>query len=151
MGLLFLHLWAFLFIIPGLFMVLYSIRNGVKGHASRSWQPTQCTIRRSYVQVTTDDHNRKSMMPTVEYEYQFNGETLKGSQIRYGTIGRASRSGCEKILRPYAEGATVQLYVNPEDPTDSTLEPGMSWGNIFSAVAGAVFIASGYALLQVKK
>ncbi len=150
MALLFFHLWAFLFIIPGVFMVFYSIRNAIKGHASRSWPPTMCTIRRSYVQVTTDRQNAKSMMPIVEYEYQFNGEDLKGSQIRYGTIGRGTRAGCEKILQPYPEGASVQLFVNPEDPKDCALEPGMSWGNVFNLVAGVVFIASGYALLQVK-
>jgi uncharacterized protein DUF3592 len=152
MALIFIHLWAFLFIIPGVFMVFYSIRNAIKGHASRSWQTTQCTILRSYVQVDTMGRpNRKAMMPSVGYDYQFNGETLKGSQIRYGTIGRGTRAGCEKVLQPYPEGAIVQLYVNPEDPHDCALEPGMPWGNVFNLVAGVIFIACGYALFQVKK
>ena len=151
MALILFHLWAFFFIIPGVLMVFYSIRNGIKGHASRNWQPIQCIIRRSWVQVNTMKQNSKSMMPMVEYEYQFNGETMKGSRIRYGKIGSGSREAAEKVLLPYPEGASVNLYVNPENAKDCALEVGMSWGNVFNLVAGAVFMAAGYALLQVKK
>ena len=151
MGVFFLHLWGLVFAIPGACMVFYAFRNAIKGHASREWQQSECVVRRSFVQVTVDQSNSRSMSPSLEYEYQFNGETLKGTRIRYGQIGTGSRTAAEKVLLPYPVGARVPLFVNPDKPQECTLVVGMSWGNVFNLVAGLIFIACGYALMQVKK
>lgn len=52
-----------------------------------------------FVMVEADSEDRKSMTPTVVYEYQFNGMPLRGSRIRYGQVGRLDRPHAEETLK----------------------------------------------------
>jgi hypothetical protein len=147
----FFHLWACCFLAAGALCIGLAIRNWVKGVATHGWKQTQCTITRSFLLLQVDDDNRKSITPTVEYEYQFEGNSYKGSRMRYGQTGARDRKSAEKSLGTYAVGTSMPVFVNPMKPRESVLLVGTPWANVLILAAGAVFTWSGYMLWQVKK
>jgi hypothetical protein len=64
----------------------------------------------------------------VLYSYSMNGRTYKSAQFRLQRSDANVRSFLEAraFSEKFAAGSTVEVYVNPFDPADSVLDPGMS-------------------------
>ena len=140
----FIRCMQVLFSAIGLFFIGVAIRNLLRGTASRRWPQVQGRILRSFVLVQTDEG--ESFTAQVEFEYVVEGSTHRGTRLRYGRIGRASRRRAEQVLAPYPVGAYTPVFYDPRKPSDAVLIQGTSWGNAAIALFGAVFLVCGLAV-----
>jgi hypothetical protein len=129
----------------GTFLVLLALRNARKGLAARSWLRVPGSIVRSFVLVHTDNEGT-GYVPTVEYEYNVEGNKYSGTRLRYGQTGSSNRAQAERLIRPYQEGASVEVFANADRPSEAVLVPGTSWGNVAIALAGVAFLSAGFML-----
>jgi len=60
------------------------------------------------------------------YRYEVDGQTYDGDRIQAGTFGMASGDGLKKFGDRFPEGQQVPVYVDPDDPTNAVLVPGLS-------------------------
>ena len=84
----------------------------------------------------------------VSYAYRFNDVDYTGIEARFAT-GSNSTSGwlMRKFLTAYQDGAVVNVYVNPLNPSEATLNPRTSFAWVLwllsaAFFAGAYFVAT---------
>lgn len=86
----------------------------------------------------------------VDYEYEVDGQTHRSNRYAYTHAMRAFLPW-EEALRSYAVGNTIRVYYDPNEPTQSVLNPappnysGMVTGlgfALFSLIAGLCVMAS---------
>jgi len=73
---------------------------------------------------------------------------LTGNQVNIGgPMSTSWRSPAEDIVDRYRSGAPCRVSYDPEDPTESCLEPGTKWFLYLSPAVGALFTGLGIANL----
>jgi hypothetical protein len=127
------------FFIVGAALVILSIRNAVKGSATRNWQRTSGRMLRSFVLVANTDEG-EAHTATVEYEYTVAGAVFKGTRLRFGQTGSWNRAHAEHLLAPYPAESSVDVFFDPRNPADAVLRRGVSWGNVLIFLAGMAFV-----------
>lgn len=70
--------------------------------------------------------SQRSQFLHLLYSYQVNGQTYEGNRIQAGTFGMASGDSLKKFGDRFPEGQQVPVYVDPGDPTNAVLVPGLS-------------------------
>ncbi len=83
-----------------------------------NWHQVDATVIRS--RIDTDGDNENPYQVYVVYQFTFKGKqqiTPEQSIKEFGDYDEA-----EKLFRQYAQGNTVQCWVNPDDVTQSVLE-----------------------------
>lgn len=106
---------------------------------SGSWPTVAGKIIRSEMDVDTDDRrvtsrNRsrtdsKFYSAKIEYEFEVNGTTQRGSRIAAIQYMNANKEHVQKILNKYSLDRAVKVSYKPDDPSVCVLEPG-SWGGV---------------------
>ncbi|NLE44237.1 MAG: DUF3592 domain-containing protein [Chloroflexi bacterium] len=120
----------------GVFLIVSSVRSRRKASASQDWplttgQITSAQVKRS---ASTDDdgHTSYAYYPAVEYVYQVGNQVFTGKRIAFGGItAQSSPSRAETTLESYPLGGQVNVYYDPEKPSDAVLErtaEGFAWG-----------------------
>ena len=82
--------------------------------------------------------SRRSQFLHLLYRYQVNGQTYEGNRIQAGTFGMASGDSLKKFGDRFPDGQRVPVYVDPGDPTNAVLVPGLS------SVAKMLYAFSGF-------
>lgn len=141
---------------PVLFMIrIYRYR---KAQAKASYPTVQGTITHRGLEVkehvSTDSDNRREVsyeyIPKVEYAYTVAGHSYTGSRINVLTSKSSSHeSEAQQVLSAYPLDATVQVFHNPQDPTDAFLEndPGKRMIDGGTWFAGITLVVIGLALM----
>lgn len=124
------------------------IQGVLEARASLSWPKIEGSITRSSVSVTTnrsrDDNRRErishSYSASIEYEFQVEGATLRGSRVTVVSDQFGDESYARAISEKYPVGAKVQVSYKPADPNECVLEPGRWAGSGLLFVFAGVFI-----------
>jgi hypothetical protein len=137
-----------------LVMMLFARMLGKQSRAMKAWPQIAGRITKSEVATTVQEHQHANSgrvddvtmyVPRVVYTYQVGGNSFEGDNI--GWSGSASSpSYAEKTIKRFALQTPVQVFYNPQDPTQSTLKPA---GAVFAIVlwllamliAGAAYVA----------
>jgi hypothetical protein len=80
---------------------------------------TKSTVSASHIQ-SSDQPTRIINLPTIEYEFSFNGQKYTGRRISIGED--TGGSNIEATLARYPLGAIVTVYCDPDDPENCVLE-----------------------------
>jgi hypothetical protein len=83
------------------------------------WVAVRGRVTRSTVQLISGNFE-----PVVEYSYSFAGVTLTGNKLRSTGVSTESRGPAEVDVARYPSGMEITIFVNPDIPTDSVIEPG---------------------------
>jgi len=86
-----------------------------------------------------DGDDYECWWPDVRYSYSVSGSDFMGSRVRFGPVKLTDENKAKALLAPYPAGAKVDVFYNPANPKDSTLEtvkPGIG----ASLFIGGVFI-----------
>ena len=131
----------FVMLLVWLGFIGFFYRELLKSIASRRWQKVPGQVLSCEVELRST--NRKNLyVPHVSYSYNLNGKQYQSQSFTFlGTSGGAGGSGfawqVEERVEPFPPGSTVTVYVNPNDPSDAVLIPGVHW----SQYAGLIFIS----------
>ena len=119
------------------------------GSASESWPTVDGQIISSTITSTysTGGSSEKNT-PVVEFEYSVEGKSFRGDRIRFATSTYADYKSAEVVTKRYSVGRTVPVFYDPEDVSNSVLEPGKSgsrWyligiGIVIAAFAGKMLV-----------
>lgn len=93
--------------------------------AMANWSTTDATIQASSVVEKTGGQRglTQGFAPSVQYSFVVGDETYDGDKLAGG--GRywsASQGEVQNWLAPYAAGATVKVYYDPDNPKSCVLD-----------------------------
>ena len=106
-----------------------------KGMQSENWDKGTATINSSEIEKTerkSKDAQGFTQTSTsyslrVKYSYTVEGTTYDGNTIGFGRMSHNERSDAQEELKSYPKGKTIDVYYDPENPSDSVLNKGVFW------------------------
>jgi hypothetical protein len=112
-------------LLGGIGYLLYK-RNQQSGAArqiAQSWPNTSGTVLMSSVQ-TRQSGRSHSIYPVVVYQYNVDGKTYQSQTIKAGEqyFNVRITGQAQATVNRYPIGATVSVYYNPANPSESALE-----------------------------
>jgi hypothetical protein len=97
--------------------ILYFTRR--KMDAVAKWSYVMGTVRTSTTEYRSSDEGGANY-PVVHYSYQVGGQPYEGYRIAPG--GEVGGVGATKVAARYPVGAHVQVFYNPQKPSEAYLE-----------------------------
>jgi hypothetical protein len=137
----------------GLIAVVFGILQLRTAKASAGWPAVKGKIVLAGVETSSstdeDGSTSRRYSPRVEYAYTVSGRKYTSHQAAVGsrrTYG--SRSAAEAKLA-YRSGQQVDVYYNPQKPSQAVLEPGAAGGAWGTVIIGIVFAVAGVVVIAV--
>jgi hypothetical protein len=121
--------------------------------AMKNWPTTAGRIIRSEITTTVQQHRRPNRprgdydvtmyVPRIVYAYEAGGHSFQSDGIGWSTSANR-RSVAEKQVKRYPLQSQVQVFYNPDDPSQATLSPSVGKLALFlwfiaAAIAFAAF------------
>jgi hypothetical protein len=111
--------------------VMALVALAIQRHArqARHWPVTKGTIATSGLEQfrsAREDNRRGRIMfkAKISYTYSFNGVDYIGTVASLGgEVSSTSDGAVQRWVKRYRDGQTVDVYVNPANPSESVLEP----------------------------
>ncbi len=112
-----------------------------KSRGCRNWPSTTGEICTSRVEDLFEDpgESPRQYKPMISYKYQVGERVYHGSNISIGGNPIGYRQPMEKIVSTYPVGASVRVYYNPDDLSESVLEK-ESYRAPRAIILGVVFV-----------
>ncbi len=126
----------------GLAVLSFGARQVLKARASEQWPSVPGVVTSAEMSVNSSsgsDSSGPTYGAEVLYEYEAEGEQRVGDRVEFGEVATGDPADAQSVLDRYPVGAEIAVFVNPEDPLDSVLEPGISASTFFLPVFGCVF------------
>lgn len=94
-----------------------------KGKASEKWPKAQGTILESEVAESRTRAGSSSRMyeARVRYEYEVNGQKIKGDQVTLMDGSSSNRSDAVNVVNRLPAGKAVPVHYNPANPHEACL------------------------------
>ena len=115
--------------LAGFGLLFFGVAHLRKARASWDWERVPGQILTSSIEKVFDRMEDQQVSKVkILYSYSVNGRTYKSAQFRLRRSDANVRSFLEarEFSERFPAGSTVEVYVNPLDPADSVLQPGMS-------------------------
>ncbi len=130
-------------------LVFWFLPAAAKSLASTRWTETPCTVISSRVKSHSDSDGTTYSVD-IFYRYTVNGREYKSN--RYASLGGSSSGykGKAAAVEKYPAGSQRICYVNPDDPTDVLLKPGVGWELLFGLIPTA-FMAAGAGVMWASR
>lgn len=147
-----------LLIAGGWYAVLGWLGQRKARNAAEHWAIIDAKIEQSQytktIRVETDEDSHgfsrtreyPEYRPFVRYTYWRDGQERTGNTIRFDEIVAGSERAIDGLLAQYPIGGKVKLYVDPDDPTLTVLDPGGHAPTVRIGI-GVMGVAAGIAIL----
>lgn len=128
----------------GAAIALFALMFQRQSSAAKKWPVVRGKIRTSGLEEFRAapeegrSHGTTKFQSKVSYAYRYNNIDYTSSQASYdGQVTSTSRWMMERVAKKYPDGKIVDVYVNPENPSQGVLEPRTSgvWILWLSAIA----------------
>ena len=91
--------------------------------SSRKWPMVLGQVVASHVQASPGSEGGTVYEPAVTYAYDVGGRAYTSNRIAFGGFGSSSSvKSAQNHVNRYPAGSVVQVYYNPANPADATLE-----------------------------
>ena len=102
---------------------------------SENWDKGTATITSSEIEKTERrskdpqgfNQTSTSYSVRVKYSYTVEGSNYEGNTIGFGTMSHNEKSDAQEELKSYPKGKKIDVYYDPENPSDSVLKKGVFW------------------------
>jgi|SRR5882757_455375 len=81
--------------------------------------------------------------PSIRYEYNYCGAKFTGTKLKSALLQYNWRGPSERVVQRFPKDTRVEVYVNPDNPSEAVLEPGGTSGYIFIVVIACISILAG--------
>ena len=89
------------------------------------WKTVDAVITRSEVRSYSDSDNDQMFEPDIEYKYTYNSQQYTSNKIGFAIYSSSSPKAAENLIGHFALDWKVRAFVNPKNPSESTLKPGL--------------------------
>jgi hypothetical protein len=120
----FIPIFCSIFMLVGLVLAAYGMRDLIKAGRSGSWPTVEGTIIRSQIN-TKSDSDGSTYAPEIEFRYAVGDQVYTSTCIRAGMRMSASHRFAAAFTSRFRVGATAQIGYDPLDPASAILEPGI--------------------------
>lgn len=135
-------IFVLVLLVLGIYLVVFSLRSKKKAEESQNWPNVPGTVTQTEVKrsVNRDDDGNESYAyyPKIEYTYQVGGQTLTGKRLAFGgQVAQKNPASVQKDLERYPVGGQVNVYYDPNKPSEAVLERqagGLKWGLIVGII-----------------
>jgi len=128
-------------------LLFYARNVARKAQQSLSWPATEGVISHAAVLFRTRDsaqaNNAADYRADIAYRFKVKGRDYTSSQITLMDYSSSSSANAEGIVTRYPDGSTVKVFYNPQDPSESVLEPGPTRGILILQLIGGLFAVAG--------
>ncbi|MEJ2104887.1 MAG: DUF3592 domain-containing protein [Ignavibacteriaceae bacterium] len=136
-----------LFAITGISLCVYNVHLLFKGQKTLGWTlakgkiiKSEMGISQSLTRETFENYYRAD----IEYEYELLGNKFKSNQAYLGDkVYLTYDNKAEKILKMFPANKTVNVYVNPDNHSDSVLIRGSGGNRVLNIALGLILIFIG--------
>ncbi len=121
--------------------------------ASTSWTQAEAQIdfaRSEFHRVGGANSAQNYHQPVVRYHFEVDGQRHEGDRVRFADLRFRDRTGAarsQEIIDRYAGHPKVPVFHDPEDPTRSVLEPGVTAGTFSLGANVFIMLLLGVGLL----
>ena len=129
--------FSLIFMVIGVALLIVFANARSTADESLSWRTVDGVIDDVRIAEQTSETPRELL---VTYRYAIGGKDFRSNRISFGAISHAEQARRETL---YKRGDKVVVYVNPDDPTVSVLQPGRQEGNVYLAIAAVVMLTIG--------
>ena len=130
-----------LFLVVGLgFLAIFAFP-AAKVVKARWWLPLECQILASSVAAHSGDDGYTYSVE-VTYRYVVDGVEYTGNRYKFLGGSSSGQEGKQKVVDSLPPGHVTTCWVDPDDPTESVLDRGLSWEYAF-AILPLVFVTLG--------
>ena len=152
-------LWAFIHFIcavfgaVGLALLVAGLSDAWRAARTRRWPTASGTV------VSSEELQHRRELPAeagggsrihyearVHYEYSVGRVHIGSTVLRLGPTETSSEAGVQSTLARYLPGQKVQVAYNPQDPTDSVLEPGLRPLDFSRSLVGVILLVVAFAI-----
>jgi hypothetical protein len=141
---------GYLALLIALVCLIVGFRQRKRAAAASSWAQAPAVILSSRVETGTtsdaDGDETTWYRPQIHYSYTHNGVQYEGQRLRFGKSKTSAQKRVEEAVAKYPAGAQVTVRVNPQKPSEATLEAEMPKFRSFLPIA-IVFALGGAVLL----
>lgn len=111
------------------------------------FKPVQARVLKS--EINSSHTGDTTYSEAIEYEYEVDNETFVSDSVNPGAdANRNTERGARRYVEEYPEGATVEAFYDPEDPSVAFLENKSVLGqSIVYSVVAVVVLTVGAGLL----
>lgn len=132
----------------GIFLLIGAVPIAIKSarrvgayRQMQAWPKVRATITRSFVREGTDGDGMSSL-PEFAFRYRVAGVEYTSSLHTEGTPFPGNETDVRQMLNRFPVGSTVQVSVEPADPSHAILDTGFpqAW-NVLRRASQAAFVA----------
>ena len=116
-----------------------------KTAAAKSWNTVQASVVSSKVKSHHGDDST-TYSPYIAYRYEVGGEEFLGDQYTFMGGSGSGRESKAEIVHQYPKGHTINVYVNPADPTESVIKRDASKSLLIGLIP-LIFVFVGIAII----
>lgn len=155
-GRIFGALFGFIFLCPGLLFMGWAFLDVAHGIKMQCWPAVPGQILAVNLKSNSDSDGGTTYRTQATYSYSYNGQTYQGSRASLydgesDNIGDFQENLAARLESQKRAGGATEVYINPDDPSDSILMRDIRWGFftfkflfglVFAVVGGLVLYAS---------
>lgn len=117
--------WHYLMLLFFLGVLVYEIKHFLAAKASHHWLNLDAVVDKVFIDERENEGTLESL-PRIEYRYHYKGRHYQGKRIQYGQLWSEDYGESCKHIRNLKKGSLINIKVNPNKPSQSTVNPGYS-------------------------
>ena len=134
------------FFLCGIIVLFFGLRSMLSASASKGWPSSSGRIEISRV----EDHSSSdgtTYHAEVAYIFSVDGIQHRSNRVAYGDYGSSDPEHAQEIVNRYPAGSIVDVFYNPQKPSEAVLETGIKGQAYFLPSLGACFAIVGGLML----
>jgi len=140
-----------IFMIAGSWMLFKGMKNCLKAHHSKTWDVVSCRIDQSSIDEKKNSDGDSMFEAKIGYQYMYGSQQYSGDKIYFGYTSSSEQEDSSQLIAAFPEGKEVKVYINPKNPKEAVLIPGITrfaligvWGGFGFAFMGFWFLVMWY-------
>lgn len=124
-------------------LLVGSASDVVHGWHSTRWVETEAIVEHArIVEVSQIRSSNPAFRIEPTYRYRFDGRAHTASTLAFGNLASPNRDEVEReIAEHFSPGTAVRAFVNPANPAQAVLRPGVQATALIFGALGAAFLA----------
>jgi hypothetical protein len=131
-----------IFVFVGLAILGFGLWTILDATSASDWPVVKGKVLRSEFVIEREDANNFVTTPNVVYSYRVGKNSYESDVLAKGIGSSYSPGESRRWVNDYSVGKTIDVFVDPDEPTEAVLKPGIPLEAWFLVAFGAVFTSA---------